>query len=437
VVIAKINPPPREPRLIVGRMLRVESFKPYLTYDHSSAARANGQLLTVKEINGVYVKLIKEQDGAFEEFTAAKQGSKFSSVSKEEAEALRRKWSERLKYSPVGAANPTHGAPWKTGSDPEVFALDGQNNVIPAWSFLPDKKHPIKEVANEGRSQMQSLFWDGYQAEFTAPEDTCHAYLVDSVRNGIQRVYQRAKTIVHEAKVTHACVVEIDLEMARASPAAGVVLGCDPSKNAYTEANHLNDIDPFELPIRFAGFHIHFGMGQQSEAMYKRVVKLLDAIIGVSSVTLLEGLEDVRRRHFYGLAGEYRTPEHGLEWRSLSSACLIHPAVTHLMLDFSRLVSNLAHKGFHFLWQANEAEVRDCINHLDVELARKILAANKQVLEALLRSFGDTYQAKALRLIRQGAKNLLPTDMKQNWRLDGYWERHCAETGVTMASAKV
>jgi hypothetical protein len=66
------------------------------------------------------------------------------------------------------------------------------------------------------------------------------------------------------------------------------------------------------VPFRTTGGHIHFGIGKRDDETVSRMVKALDAIIGVACVSLFDGIDDPRRRRMYGLAGEYRLPEYGV-----------------------------------------------------------------------------------------------------------------------------
>jgi hypothetical protein len=431
MVKVRINPEPRVPRPIVGRILRIEEYVPYNRYDTTPPKG----LVVVHETNPSFIKFLEEQDGRFQE-RVAKPQSRLASVPKKEADELRKKWLERLAVCPIGSCTPQALAgTWRSGSDPELFAVSGNGHVIPAWNFLPSKKEPVEELTHPNDARIRKVFWDGFQAEFTVPEGTCHAYMMDSIRNGIKTIYDKAKALDKGASVTHKCVVDLDPELLLASPPECVALGCDPSSNAYTDGQNplLAEVDPITLSFRFAGFHIHFGCGKLTDKQYVRIVKLLDAIVGVFSVCLLEGLEDDRRRRYYGLAGEYRTPAHGLEYRTLSSACLVHPAITHLILDMSRQVANLAHRGWSYLWQADENEVREAINTLNVELAKRIVKQNEKALKALFASFSG-YGNKPMRLIERGARNLIPTDMRQNWKLNDYWSRHSDDNRATMAN---
>ena len=60
-----------------------------------------------------------------------------------------------------------------TGSDPEIFAVDANGIVIPAWTFLPKKE--------ETHGLHSNPYWDGFQVEWTIQSDMCYSYSVDYV----------------------------------------------------------------------------------------------------------------------------------------------------------------------------------------------------------------------------------------------------------------
>lgn len=325
---------------------------------------------------------------------------------------------------------------WCTGTDPEVFILDEHGQVIPAFNFLPAKDKPSKHSGGGG------CFWDGFQAEFTMAAQSCHAYAVDYIQFGLSELYRLARVHNPKAELTYKCVMDLTEEAIKKAGKKHMELGCDPSQNAYGPATHLTGLNPSDLAFRFAGFHIHLGRPGLAQPIVERIVKALDAIVGVLSVSLFREMEDVRRRKFYGLAGEYRTPKHGIEWRALSSCAMCHPAVTHLLLDLSRQVAAMTILGLDRLWKHDEGEARQCVNDLDQDLAASILKRNKDLLEKMLvKVYGDKHpltrtgsgrgkgkvHKNALSLIFDGAKTWLPVDqMAENWCLRGEtkWANH-------------
>lgn len=327
-----------------------------------------------------------------------------------------------------------------TGSDPEVFAVDENGEVIPARAFLCSEKQYCPPPGPRPVG-LRKIFWDGFQAEFTVGEASCHAHLVDYIQEGLRATLTLARMHNPRASLTWKPVVDIPARIMESAPRDWFELGCTPSLNAYGQQDHLDGLRPDMIPFRFAGFHIHHGVGDLNKdgELCKRLVKAMDAIAGVVSVSLLRGMEDFRRRQYYGLAGEYRLPGHGLEWRVLSSAAIAHPVITHLLLDLSRYAGTLARAGIEGLWKASEEEVRETINFLSVDGALEILKRNERALDMILKcSYGANSRHRnshrhssqeattgpkvwevAKMLIFEGASAILPVgDMNKSWLLD-------------------
>lgn len=348
-----------------------------------------------------------------------KNDLKVESVGKADKE----QFLEELKKEPYIAV----GCNTTTGSDPEIFAVDENGAVIPAWAYLPDKAHRL-EFSN-GRRAVDGqvaghMFWDGVQAEYTIPAYYCHMQTSSALKLGMKHVWEAARTANPRATLTHKCVLDVAPEVFRYATPEQVDLGCDPSTNVYGERHHLDGLNPAELPFRFAGFHMHFGWQTKPEKeVLVRMVKAMDKIVGVISVKLLRGLEDERRRRYYGQAGEYRLPSHGLEYRVLSSACLIHPAVNHFIMDMARAAASMAFYSQSWMWEAEQAEVEDAINNLNVDAADRILTRNRDLLSKIIlrryEAHGRDYDKKGLAFIDQGAAQFVGPDLVKNWNLTG------------------
>ncbi len=370
--------------------------------------------------------------------------TKYHRVSKAEKVAWASEAAKTMRSYPFGT-----GKYYYHGNDPELFFVDGKGVVVPAFAFLPSKAEAVEEEAWPGIKDyggrgseriVRKMFWDGFQAEFTGPPSTCFGWAADYLQDAIKNLCKKASGVCKEAKPTWKPVVDVPEEMLKNSPRECVELGCDPSMNAYFEGPNpaLMQLDAQNLPFRFAGYHIHFGIGKKEPETYARIVKMLDAIAGVASVCLFRGMEDPRRRKYYGLAGEYRLPPHGLEWRTLSSCVLCSPYTFHLMSDLARGACQMRlHKLSHF-WKWNEKEVIRAINDLDVDLAWKILQDNKDSLQLLLKSVypastgNKTGPEKAMILLEKGALKTLDTDMLSSWKIYGTWRTHSDDNKATI-----
>ena len=328
------------------------------------------------------------------------------------------------------------------GADPEVFAVDDKGIIIPAFSFLPSKE--------EGNP-----YWDGFQAEFTTNtkakgNSQCLAYHTDDVQVGLSNVWKKLRKKFPDAKLTWKSVLDIPTTIMDLASEKHVELGCAPSRNAYPSIKALQITDGRSLPIRFAGCHMHFGIGKMVIDTMDRIVKMIDAIYGIASVSLFSGMEDPRRRMFYGRAGEYRLPPHGLEYRVTSSAMLAHPVLYHLCFDVARICVYL---GMHIpspalIWNyEGDDQIVEIINTYDVRAARRLLKKNTDFLEYLIkRRYGEGGQGNALNLLLNGAIGQLPLDdMVTNWWLDGIdpksdyrkWEAHSSTSNCCIANSKL
>lgn len=297
------------------------------------------------------------------------------------------------------------------GSDPEIFVVNRFGRIIPAFTFLPSKK--------EGNP-----YWDGFQAEFTTDitrsvNPRCLSYVVDDVRRGLSNVLRSAREKNPGAELTWDSVIEIPRSVMRTAKPEHVDLGCAPSLNAYTDDEQLNVGDPSALPIRFAGCHIHLGTDAgRNVKVSKELVKSMDRIFGIASIPLFHGMEDSRRRMFYGRAGEFRLPEWGIEYRVPSSAALAHPVLFHITMDLVRAAMYVGLSGLGSVFDSSDDEIRKVINLYDLAGAKEILRRNKSIFMGI---FNKRYRdgEPAWELINSGALEYLSGlgDMERSWRL--------------------
>jgi hypothetical protein len=194
------------------------------------------------------------------------------------------------------------------------------------------------------------------------------------------------------------------------------------------------------LKIRFAGFHIHLGFdGGIEPEIARHVVKQLDRVVAVMFVAVLADMDNPVRRQFYGQAGEYRLPKHGIEYRVLSSTVMAHPVLTHLAFDMARLVAMYACTGVSLI-NAEDERVRDIINNCNVDEARKLMAENNDFYTSANvalyaeQGWGDGTKAFSA-LLDKGAKQIMPVDdMSAQWQLrsDDFWKGHSESNNACM-----
>lgn len=333
----------------------------------------------------------------------------------------------------------------QVGSDPEIFVVDENNEVLPAYEFLQGKDNPNitgthKDFNITGNncidSTKQKMFWDGFQAEFNTCATGCLSWVVDSVAIGMASVLREAQKKNPKATLSIKTLVEIPPEILASAKPEHVEFGCMPSFNVYgMEGMKANGRD---VNFRSTGGHIHLGLKYKDPDLIKEYVKALDKILGVACVALFAKLDDPRRRTMYGLAGEYRTPAHGLEYRTLSNAWMCHPLIMNLVFEIARATTAIVDRNAIDLWETTERETIDCINNCDVDLAREILARNKVLFKELLSNFGyygsnDTRE-NIYKMFMLGVESLIknPNDIMNNWSIGKDYTGHCDALGMTV-----
>ena len=317
-----------------------------------------------------------------------------------------------------------------SGTDPEFFVRKGDGELLPAFEFL-----------SYGSNQLQSsVYWDGFQAEFTVQPDTCLDRLNSKIRGQIQTLIQTARLKDRNAVLSAESVVEVPELMRLRAKDEHVVLGCSPSFNAYGSEG-IKVADGRQLPIRFAGGHMHFGLVQKSSGYINsselptgakdkdrevadEIAKTLDATVGLMGVSMAAGYDDSRRRQYYGLAGEYRLPKHGLEYRTLSNFVFTHPALVYFFYDMARQAVSLGFQDYRRKILPDEDNVQSAINNNDVKLARKLLLQSEPVWMKLLANKSYAMYAKqsfAAIMEGPGLVKINPAAIETNWQQVRNW----------------
>ncbi len=267
------------------------------------------------------------------------------------------------------------GSGANVGSDPEIFVLDGNGVLLPAFTFLKAKK------------ESPDVYWDGFQAEFTVVPGGCFSSVMDSIQERLAKLLKLARGHDKGARLNWKPLQVVPPSLMESASDEHAALGCAPSQNIY-------GIPPLEvpsgraLPYRFAGCHMHFAWPQlhANRAMRFTAVKAMDAIFGTLACSLLAGMDDPMRRNWYGRAGEHRLPSHGIEYRVPSSAILAHPVITNLAFDVARWAGRVGMAGVATkVWPAmSKEQVLDIVNNGNIDEARRVLRTNKAAVMAMI-----------------------------------------------------
>lgn len=402
--------------------------------------------------NMYYILYYAEEDGfAFQRTTYVDAEFDIGKLTGLQGKVLMNRYKEEMVCDLRGKLSKVNN---RIGSDPEVFVVDENDQLIPAFSFLKGKKDADRDMTecNNGNIAYKGVYWDGFQAEFETSDSYCLAYHTDSVHYGLKAVLKAARKFNKKAKLTIKTVMNIPEVLLNTAKEEHVQLGCMPSKNVYNLVGMPIE-DGRNMPTRSTGGHIHFGLPNlNKEEKIPLMVKGLDAILGVACVAMFAKYDNPERRKYYGLAGEYRLPEHGMEYRVLSNAWLIHPFIMNLVFDVSRMAASFGASGFLEHWKATEKETIDCINTCDVAKAQEILQRNKkifiQVLGAAYPRMRDVpkYMNKLFNIFHDGMDTVIESDdIEKNWHLtNNAWvlhgeaaDKNCAKSVFTLTNGTV
>lgn len=323
------------------------------------------------------------------------------------------------------------------GCDPETF-FEIDNKVIGSEKIL---KQGIFSEFYKRFIPSRVVVEDGVQGEFHPEPSTCRSLLGNSIARAIWEADVMAKS--KGARISFKLLVKVKKEEMLSLSPASRRLGCAPSLYIDKGVTTARFKRAAESMTRCGGGHIHFGayydnqMGMKSAYDPKVVVPLLDLLLGNTCVLLDRDPANVKRRQVYGLAGEYRTPTHGLEYRTLSNFWLRAYPIYSFVFGLARQTINL--------WQGGEAEsflslvprcdVVRAINTNSFDLAmNNFLKIEKKIKEVFVKedSYDHDWTLKKnnikqfLMLVEKGLDHFFPSDTESiieswNHRYDKGW----------------
>lgn len=221
------------------------------------------------------------------------------------------------------------------GCDPEFF-FKSKGEVIGAEKVIPK--------AGLLTGGYGKFIIDGVQAELNPVPGTCRDNVASNIVSCF-RALERALKAEKGIECDFSRTVEISAENLKELAEMSQQFGCAPSKSLYKEKDKLKlkKIDGTKYRTRAAGGHIHLGhsnnlyMKNALHKDHKRTVLLLDILAGNTSVLIDRDKGNIERRKLYGKAGEYRLPEHGLEYRTLSNFWLMSKPLMSFAFGMARL----------------------------------------------------------------------------------------------------
>ena len=244
------------------------------------------------------------------------------------------------------------------GGDPEFFALQ-EGKVVESSKVIPKEGIPDYNIYSH-----PVIIRDGFQSEINLPAHDCRQ-VMGSYYARIMKGLQRMNIGV---QLGHGFWIPDD--MFASLTGGSKKFGCNPSANTYNTERTFNDASVYQF--RPVGGHIHLGFNKDKVDL-RRLVRLLDLFVGNSCVPFDQADNDnaIERRKNYGLPGEYREKDYGLEYRTLSNFWLNHYVLMSMVYGLARqaISIEMAGKSDEFLALVNEEDVIAAIKNNDKSLA--------------------------------------------------------------------
>ena len=263
------------------------------------------------------------------------------------------------------------------GSDPELFLRRKDGRVIGSEKVIPTEGIP---------ALMSKIIRDGVQVELNPRGVYCRQYMGREFQAMFAKL---ASTLPDDVEVDFSGLVEVSSsELGELAPESRR-LGCMPSHNAHTPGI-TPGVNAETYTKRSAGGHLHvrwishrrwdevldkeinYNPTPSAEEL-KALVPLLDIIVGNTCVLIDRDPGAAERRQVYGRAGEYRLPENGLEYRTLSNFWLRSYPLMGFVFSLFRTAIYYHASGFgdEIITSVELRKVVKAINENDAELARE------------------------------------------------------------------
>lgn len=268
------------------------------------------------------------------------------------------------------------------GCDPEFFFQ--KNGKIVGSEKIIDIKKGMKVNGSNSK-----LIVDGVQAEINPVPNTCRQVLAGEISRCMIQLYKEMSKD-KDLSLNFNPTIKVTKEELKSLDEKSRVFGCAPSRNINPKSRNAVKIrDPKTYMYRSAGGHIHIGRPQGGYGIQgspndvtavlrepERTIAIMDIIIGNTCVLLDRDPGNKERRKVYGKAGEFRTPAHGLEYRTLSNFWLrSYPLMSFVMnlarFSVSIMASTMPGRDFEkeLLSMVKMSKIHQAINNNDAELA--------------------------------------------------------------------
>lgn len=206
------------------------------------------------------------------------------------------------------------------GTDPEFIILDNKNIPRSAIRILKNKKKSIKIKNN-------FYYYDNVLAECTVKPSINKNYFIKNLKESLQNL----SNLIRPYKLS--LIPSALFSPGELKHPESRVYGCNPESCAYKMQiidSQKNTIKNTRL--RSAGGHLHLGFSNKDYIYCLMAVRMLDLFVGIPCI-FLDPTPSQTRRKTYGMAGRYRQPKYGIEYRTPGNFWLSSPSTASLIYD--------------------------------------------------------------------------------------------------------
>jgi hypothetical protein len=235
------------------------------------------------------------------------------------------------------------------GTDPE-FMLTREGKYKSAIGVVPGSKHKKHKIGNF------YFYYDNVMAECTVPPSKSREEFVDTIRNALH-AYSKLVS-------PHKLLIQASQEFPKSELQSeeAMRIGCDREACAYALIEPDPPEDAFRAgTLRSAGGHIHLGATiAQDPFGCLFTIRMMDLFLGVPSIWLDKDITSKRRKELYGLAGRFRKPEHGAEYRASGNFWLASPRLVELIYDIGQFTLGFVEEQrYKDLWFVDEERLNN------------------------------------------------------------------------------
>ena len=290
------------------------------------------------------------------------------------------------------------------GCDPEFFFTKG-GKVIGSEKVLSQGGKEIvsprissSNLGEKSGEEFSAFVLDGVQCELNPRAHRCRQALGLEIAHAFLRLREHLNKTEGGVTACFAQTINISKKELDSLSESSRQFGCMPSRNLYDMGAKVT-VDPAKYLKRSAGGHIHIGLKEYPPLMAnrERLIPLMDCLVGLPSVLIDRDPGNKERRKHYGRAGEYRLPDHGIEYRTLSNFWLRSYQLMGFVMGMTKLslsVLNTTLQPPSYNWDAEGTllstidmeKVVKAINTNDLELAKKIYPSIREFIHTYVSS---------------------------------------------------